>query len=94
MKKAMVVGLLAFAVALSGTAYAEVQNIKVGGDVDLKFISHHNYDLKDKQLNNPGGGVVQSAANVVTNDDDADFFLSTVRVKMDADLTDNVSTHV
>ncbi|MCM8812247.1 MAG: alginate export family protein [Candidatus Omnitrophica bacterium] len=93
MRKLLLVGLLAFAVALAGTAYAEVQNIKVGGDIDLKAISTHNYDLKEKNLNVPGGGAAFQGG-AVTNDDNSSFFLSTVRVTVDADLTDNVSAHV
>ena len=92
MGKFILVGLLAFAVALSGTAYAEVQNVKVGGDIDMKVIDHHNYDLKRKQNNTPGGGAFGTA--VISNDDDSNFFLSTTHVTVDADLTDNVSTHV
>ena len=92
MRKMILVGLLAFAVALTGTAYAEVQNVKVSGDIDMKAVIHHNYDLKLKQKNENGttGGVTPA----VTNDDDASFFLQTTRVRVDADLTDNVSTHV
>jgi len=96
MGKFILVGLLAFAVALSGTAYAEVQNVKVGGDIDMKVISHNNYDLKNKQLNvnNPPGGNLGTGTSTPTNSDSANFFLSTVRVTVDADLTDNVATHV
>ncbi len=93
MGKFILVGLLAFAVALSGTAYAEVQNIKVGGDIDMKAIAHYNYDLKEKNINIPGGGAAFSGA-VVANDDNSMFYLSTVHLTVDADLTDNVSTHV
>ena len=92
MRQLIVVGLLAFAVALCGTAYAEVQNIKVSGDIDLKGISHSNYDLKDKQRNFSHEGT--GGLDNVSNDDDERFFLSTVHVQVDADLTDNVSTSV
>lgn len=92
MARLKVVGLLAFAVALTGTAYAEVQNVKVSGDIDMKAIIHANYDLKTKQKNEPGstGGTTP----LVSNDDNANFYLSTVHVGVDADLTDNVSAHV
>ena len=93
MSRSILVGLLAFAVVLSGTAYAEVQNIKVSGDLDIKGVVHSNYDLKDKQKNerqlNAGG-----TGDVVTNDDDERFVLSTMHINVDADLTDNVSTSV
>ena len=93
MGRLMLVGLLAVAVSLAGSAaYAEVQNVKVSGNIDMKGISHHNYDLKLKQKNESGttGGTVP----LVSNDDDAGFYLSTVHVGVDADLTDNVSAHV
>ena len=92
MRRLIVVGLLAFAVALTGTAYAEVQNIKVSGDIDLKGVSHQNYDLKAKQRNFSHEGT--GGPDNVSNDDDESFFLSTVHVQVDADLTDNVSTSV
>ncbi len=91
MGRLLLVGLLAFAVALAGTAYAEVQSIKVGGDIDIKAISQSNYDLKLTQENR-GGTVGGDAAD--SDDDDLRFVLSTVRVRVDADLTDNVSTSV
>ena len=90
MRKLIVVGLLAFAVALTGTAYAEVQNIKVSGDLDMKAISHHNYDLKLKQKNESG----HVGVGPITNDDNEQFLLSTLHINVDADLTDNVSTSV
>jgi len=93
MGKWLYAGLLAFAVSVSGTAYAEVQNIRVSGDIDLKGVSQHNYDLKNKQINNPGGGL-GAGANAVTNDDEVNFLLSTVHLQVDADLTDNVSATV
>ena len=94
MRRLMIVGLLAFAVALSQTAYAEVQNIKVSGDIDLKAISHVNYDLQNKQMNDPGTVNGGAALDGVTNDDNENNLISTVRVRIDADLTDNVSTTV
>jgi len=91
MRKLILVGLLAFAVALVGTAYAEVQNVKVSGDIDMKVIAQDNFDLKNKQLNIALG---TSTVPVVSNDDGASIFLSTVNVNLDADLSDNVSTEV
>jgi len=86
------VGLCALvtAIALAAVpAFAEVQNVKVSGDIDAKYISHHNFDLKNKQLNNPPGVLDND-----TNSDDGSLFLQTTRVRVDADLTDNVSATV
>jgi len=90
MKRLILVGLLAFAVALTGTAYAEVQNIKVSGDFNMKTITHHDYDLKRKQNN----GHIVGTSNGISDDDNEDFLLSTLHINVDADLTDNVSTSV
>lgn len=92
MGRLLLVGLLAFAVALAGTAYAEVQSIKVSGDIDIKAITQSNYDLKLTQENRAGTDAGGDAAD--SDDDDVRFTLSTVRVRVDADLTDNVSTSV
>ena len=104
MVRLIVVGLLAFAVALTGTAYAEVQNIKVSGDLELKGITSHDYDLKHAQDNLSTGGITVGPAGVArgaeganaadSDDDDASFFLSTTHVRVDADLTDNVQASV
>lgn len=90
MSRLILVGLLAFTMALTGTAYAEVQNIRISGDLELKAITQANYDLKGKQLNFSHPGSV----GTVTNDDDVSYFLSTVHIQVDADLTDNVSATV
>lgn len=95
MVRLLVVGLLAFAVVLTGTAYAEVQNIKVSGDIDLKGISQHNYDLQSFNANqNKLAGENGAVNNADSDDDDVGYFLSTVHVRVDADLTDNVSASV
>ncbi len=93
MKRLILVGLLAFAVALVGTAYAEPENIKVSGDVNLKAIQIHNYDLKLKQKNESGqfGGDIPALSD---DDDNIGFLLSTVHLQVDADLTDNVAATV
>ena len=86
------VGLCALAVAVALVAmpaFAEVQNVKVSGDIDAKYIAHNNFDLKETQLNAPPG-----ILDNVTQADDASAFLQTTRVRVDADLTDNVSATV
>ena len=94
MRRLILVGLLAFAVALTGTAYAEVQNIKVSGDIDMKAVSHNNYDLKAFQKNQSPGGGSGSSDSADSNDDNENFVLSTVHVNVDADLMENVSASV
>lgn len=81
MKKLTVFCILALLVVLFVVpAYAEVQNVKVSGDVAAKWLMRWNLDL-DK--NNAG---VSNAAD--------DFLMSTAEVQVEGDLTDNVTTVV
>ena len=87
-------GLVALVVAaalVAAPVYAEVQNVKVSGDVNVKAITHHDFDLKQKQGNL---GIPPRQQGVVSNDDEGDIILQTTRVRVDADLTDNVSAAV
>jgi hypothetical protein len=71
--------VLAIVALIAVPAFAEVQNVKVSGDIDSKMINRSNYDLN----------------NYTSGAQDKDtWFMSTVRVQIDADLTDNVSTCV
>jgi len=71
--------VLAIVALIAVPAFAEVKNVKVSGDIDSKMITRSNYDV--------GSGTS------ATNDNDT-WFTSAVRVQVDADLTDNVSTCV
>ena len=74
--------VLAIVALIAVPAFAEVQNVKVSGDIDSKMITRTNYDV---------GSTTATPAN--DNDNDT-WFMSTVRLQIDADLTDNVSTCV
>jgi len=74
--------VLAIVALIAVPAFAEVQNVKVSGDIDSKMINRNNYDV--------GSTGTSSAAD---NDNDT-WFMTTARVQVDADLTDNVSTCV
>jgi len=82
MKKLVLLGTLVFAIALALPAYAEVQNIRVSGDVHTFGAYRDNFDLRDAT----GSGT--------TADDDEDWVYTSARVRVDADLTDNVSATV
>ncbi len=73
-------------VALAVPAYAEVQNVKVSGDITARYIARSNLDLT-KNNDIPYGATNRLG-------DTEDFFMSTVGVNVSADLTDNVSTTV
>jgi len=78
MKKFALFCALVMLVAIARPAFAEVQNVKVSGDIKTYFGYRNNFDL------------VSNASN----DDDQDWFNTATRVRVDADLTDNVSTTV
>src|SRR3989338_3924536 len=72
--------ILAIVALIAVPAFAEVQNVKVSGDIDSKVIYRNNYDFKQGPI----------AGNV--NSDKDIWFNTVTRVQVDADLTDNVST--
>ncbi|MCX5706702.1 MAG: alginate export family protein [Candidatus Omnitrophica bacterium] len=80
-KRLIVILALAFVVGLTCAAYAEVQNVKVSGDMIMTGFARNTFDLK-----NGGAGDKR-------NDNESNI-ISQIRLRVDADLTDNVSTTV
>ena len=79
---AVLLGLLTLGVFLtSAPAYAEVQNIRVGGDITVRAFHRENLDLH-----------FEDAA--ATSLDEDNFLMSTVGVNVGADLTENVAAFV
>ncbi|MDD4979992.1 MAG: alginate export family protein [Candidatus Omnitrophica bacterium] len=85
-KRLILILALAFVVGITFAAYAEVQNVKVSGDITVSAVGRDNYDLA-KSLS--GNAIINSNFE----DKDRDI-LSITRVRVDADLTDNVSATV
>ncbi|MBU4141214.1 MAG: hypothetical protein KKA80_04900, partial [Candidatus Omnitrophica bacterium] len=81
------IGLVAF---VAHPAYAEVQNIKVSGDIQALGVYRNNYDLEDGKVIFGGGADIDS----YPAEDTDSLFMSVVRLRVDADLTDNVSACV
>jgi hypothetical protein len=71
-KRLILILALAFVVGIAFAAYAEVQNVKVSGDLNMSAATR-NLTLQGPKNNN-----------------DTSFFTTITRVKVDADLTDNV----
>jgi len=69
-------------------AYAEVQNVKVSGDINIMGVLRNNFDLG----NPPRTGI--DASGRTKENDKGRFFATQTRVKIDADLTDNVSATI
>ena len=80
-KRLILILALAFVVGLSFTVYAEVQNVKVSGDILLRAITRADFTLVKED---DGWGGRYKASGLT----------SQVRLRVDADLTDNVSTTV
>ncbi|MFA5039316.1 MAG: alginate export family protein [Candidatus Omnitrophota bacterium] len=69
-----------FVFAAAVPAFAAVQNIKVSGDILARYIGRSDFDL--------------SKGDGVTDEDNISVFNSVVRVRIDADLTDNVAATI
>lgn len=79
MKKVLLaVAVLAALVAMP--AFAAVQNIKVSGDIDSTYVYRDRFDLSGRN-----GGTTQFEQNL---------FITQTRLRVDADLSDNVSATV
>ncbi len=82
MRKLTFICALAIVFAISTVAFAEVQSIRVSGEINTYAI----YQSDSDDLSYLGAG---------TTDDNADQFLeSTIGLNFDADLTENVAAHL
>jgi hypothetical protein len=79
-KRLILILALAFVVGITCAAYAEVQNVKVSGDLAILGFFRNNFALHATQDDK--------------NDNDESNVISQVRVRIDADLTDNVMTTI
>lgn len=77
--------LIAIAGFIALPAFAAVQNVKVSGDIATSAVARNNLDL------NKAGG---PQSGTQWTDDNENDLLSIARVRVDADLTDNVSATV
>ncbi len=81
-KRLILVLALALIVGLTfSAAYAEIQNVKVSGDIIASGVAREHFNLK-------------SGAAGDKKDIDQKFFMTQTRVRIDADLTDNVQATV
>ncbi|MDD5662625.1 MAG: alginate export family protein [Candidatus Omnitrophica bacterium] len=79
-KRLIVILTLLFVVGIAFAAYAEVQNVKVSGDILVSGLSRNHFGLIA-----PTGDKGQLKQNL---------FMTQTRVRIDADLTDNVMATV
>jgi len=79
MKKLLVAAIV---VLMASPAFAAVQNVKVSGDITTTFLDRDNFNL-GYDYGDPSEGLFRQ-----------NVFITQTRVRVDADLTDNVSTSV
>lgn len=89
-KRLILILTFAFVLGITAAAFAEVQNVKVSGDILLTGIMRGDFTLTND--NHPDSGAADDSNN--WNNDKQQYFLRQVRVRVDADLTDNVSATV
>jgi len=87
MKKLLVAVIM---VVFATPAFAAIQNVKVSGDITTSWIDDTNLDL-GKNLAN--GGAVGNQY-IPAGQKNQNVFLTQTRLRVDADLSDNVSTEV
>ena len=79
-KRLILVLTLLFVVGTTFAAFAEVQNVKVSGDIALYGIARNNFDLGEPDPYNLGNNTKERNR----------LFGTQTRLRVDADLTDNV----
>ena len=80
--------LIALLIAITLPVYAETQSVKLSGDIIIRGIDRKNYDFNKWNAN--GVAIATRDANAA----DANYFMTTAEVQLDADLTDNVSATI
>jgi hypothetical protein len=97
MKFFRILGIIALALLVTASVYAETQSVKVSGDLSITGIGRSNYELRtsspesDIVLNGSRNGMTADTG-VPEQRNDNSWFMSTTEVQIDADLTDNVQT--
>ena len=84
MKFMKIACVIAVALCLAGSVYAETQSVKVSGDLTVRGIARDHYDYLDR-----AGSIEDGANNTRTNQA---WMMSVAEIQVDADLTDNVQT--
>ena len=84
MKFLRVLCILALALCVTASVYAETQSVKVSGDLTMRALARGNYNYG---VNNEPDPRTNAG-----NDNNQSFFLTNAEVEVDADLTDNVQT--
>ncbi len=94
-KYAKALFVLALALTFAVPAFAETQNVKVSGSLDVYAFFRDTYDLNDDNDRGvlPVGGGAGGGTNAHKSEGD-EYWMGVTQVEVSADLTDNVSTVV
>jgi len=86
MKFMRILCVLAVALLVAGSVYAETQSVKVSGDLTMRAIGRADYDYR--------GSISEPDTTRTNTGSEAAYtwLMSTAEVEVDADLTDNVQT--
>jgi len=94
-KRLIAILALALIVGLTyGAAYAEVQNVKVSGDIKIIGVARNNFTLGNPPVDKTSDSPSDSPVLGTKEDDKSRFIATQTRVRIDADLTDNVMATV
>src|SRR3989338_8785341 len=88
MKFFKVLCVLAIALCLTASVYAETQSVKVSGDLTMRGIFRDSYALQSS----PPEAATGAAAIGNLDSSRQSYFMTVAALQVDADLTDNVST--
>jgi hypothetical protein len=89
MKKLLAAALM---VVMASPAFAAIQNVKVSGDITTTFVDRNNFDLGTTLGSESGVNNATSFEPVGLKKQNV--FITQTRLRVDADLSDNVSTTV
>ena len=92
MKFLKVALVIAMALCLTASVYAETQSVKVSGDLTVRGLWRSDYELRGSAPESAGPRTGLTADTLVTYGPSQSWWMSQTEVQIDADLTDNVST--
>ena len=88
MKFLRVLCVLALALCVTASVYAETQSVKVSGDLTMRGIYRNDYSMISQVNEAPAG----TGTRVGIDGTDQSWAMTVAAVQVDADLTDNVTT--
>jgi hypothetical protein len=91
MKKLFVAAMM---VALASPAFAAIQNVKVSGDITSTYVNRNNFNLGDTAGTDTSGQYGADPSFTPEGLKRQSVFVTQTRLRVDADLSDNVSTTV